>query len=460
MKTRSSYAPLLALLAASSAHTQTPAPKTEAELAKETALLKAQQLYFDQLALTTKSQQTANDATIAAQTASITAATQLQNAQYANDLALATALKASGLPAATGKEGAIAIAATEKTMLAMQRGSLEAIDIVSKNVCEEVTKKISNGEDGKPLKAFIAPANYEQLVQKSIADITQLTSLHSAAVSGEQEFKSVNMQVAGTALAGALVSAQYIAGGVQAITKLFRTDYNLAFTPNARQGLFEQTLTASCSSAILGNVEGKLRLGAAKLLNAWLPNMARFSQQYDMWSERITQRKAELNARKTEIAAPKPTAENEKKEQAAALKQISDALAGFADQEQMLAKYKAVNTSIKAYLTAVNSGTVHESLLWGQEYLHRSGGLPTEIENLRLENRPRLSYTLNVQDTSVTAKSTFFADRVRYFSTAEIYFTLNSSSGDPLTMGVFSKSTAPKDLKVKEVKGEDYLKVY
>ncbi len=268
------------------------------------------------------------------------------------------------------------------------------------------------------------------------------------------------MQVAGTALAGAMVSAQYIAGGVQAITKLFRTDYNLAFTPSNRPGFFEQTLAASCPAAILSNVEGKLRLGAAKLLSAWLPDMARFSQQYDMWSERITQRKAELNARKTEIAAPKPTAENEKKEQAAALKQIADALAGFSDQEQVLAKYKAVNTSIKAYLAAVNTGTVHDSLVWGQEYLHAVGGLPADIPNLRLEARPRLSYTLNVQDTSITAKSTFFADKVRYFSTAEIYFTLVSNIGDPLTMGVLSKSTEPKDLKVKEVKGEDYRRVY
>ncbi len=186
MKTRSASAPLLSLLVVASAYAQTPAPKTEAELAKETALLKAQQLYYDQLALTTKSQQAASDASIAAQTTSITAATALQNAQYANDLSLATALKSSGLSAATGKEGAITIAASEKSMLHCNVAASKRSKSSARAFARKSPRNFPKTQMGTHLKAFVAPATYEQLVQKSIVDISQLTSLHTAAVAGTQ----------------------------------------------------------------------------------------------------------------------------------------------------------------------------------------------------------------------------------------------------------------------------------
>lgn len=446
-------------LSALCAHGQTTAPQTEEELTKQTALLKAQQAYYDQLALTTKSQQAAADASVAAQTAALTAATALESAQYTNDLALATALKGSGLTAATGKDGSIAIASADKSMLALQRDSLVIMESLTKDVCDQLRTKLPAANEVTPM-AFIAPPNYEQLVAKSVVDITQLVQLHSVAVEGSDEFDKANMEVAATAVAGALVSAQYIAGGIQTLTKLFRTDYNLTYTATNRQGLFEQSLGVACKDRVVGNLEARLRLNAAKLLRAWLPDMAKFSQRYEMVAERTTQRKAALTAQKTAVAALKAETDKDKAGQKGTLADIDSQLDALASKEDKLAKYKTVAAAIKTYLGAMGTGSIYESLVWGQHMLHKSGGIPADIPNLNVEKLHRISYTLNVQDTSVKATSTFSADKVRYFATAEIYYSLFNADGAPVTTGVMSMSTTPTELEIKSLKGTPYSKVY
>lgn len=446
-------------LSALCAHGQATAPQTEEELNKQTALLKAQQAYYDQLALTTKSQQAAADASVAAQTTALTVATALETAQYTNDLALATALKGSGLTAATGKDGLIAIASADKSMLALQRDSLAIIEPLTKDVCDQLHTKLPVVNGVTPM-AFIAPPNYEQLVEKSVVDITQLIQLRTAAEEGSAEFDTANMEVAATAAVGALVSAQYIAGGIQALTKLLRTDYNVTYTATNRQGLFEQSLGVACKDRVIGNLEARLRLNAAKLLRAWLPDMAKFSQRYEMVAERTTQRKAALTAQKTAVAALKPTTDKDKAGQQNTLTDIGTQLDALASREEKLAKYKTVAVAIKTYLSTMGTGTIYESLVWGQHLLHKSVGVPVSMQNLNVETLHRISYVLNVQDTSVKATSTFSADKVRYFATAEIYYSLVDPDGAPVSTGVMSMSTAPTELEIKSLKGAPYSKAY
>ena len=437
-------------------YAQSVAPQTEAELTAQTALLKAQQAYYDQLLATAKSQQAAADASVAAQTSSQTAASQLQSARLTEDLAVSTAIKGSGLSAAVGKDGTITITSADKSLLAMQRGSLEVIDSLSTIVCNELSAKLPQ-DQGQPVQLFIAPANYETLVQKSIADIVQLSALHDAAVNGTSDYGNVRMQVAGAALAGAMVTAQYLAGGVQALTKLFRTDYNVTFTAANRQGLFEQTLGATCKSEVLSNVEGKLRLNAAKILFNWLPDLAKFVQLNDMWSENVTQRKTDLTTKRTTAATDKTLTDTQMK---AVLKELDDSLKSLLAQEQVLSKYKTVATAIKTYLAGLGSSTVYDSMVWGQGYLQALGGLPADVDDLKLGKRPRLTYTLNVQDATVKASSTFFADKLRAFSTAELYYSLVAANGDILATGTHSISTTPVDMKVKELTVGNYSKTY
>jgi len=446
-------------VSAACAFGQATALRTEDELAKQTALLKAQQAYYDQLAFTTKSQQAATDATVAAQTASLTAANALQTQQFASDLAVATALKGSGLMAATGKDGSITATSADKIMLALQRDSLLAIDTLTGSVCDDLRSRLGNAS-GNPVQAFIAPSNYESLVEKSVADVAQLVQLHSSAMNGNTDFDTAQMQVAGTAIAGALMSAQYLAGGVQAITKLFRTDYNLAYTPINRQGLFEQSLNVGCKDRLVGNVENQLRLNASLILNAWLPEMAKFSQRYDMWAEVVSQRKTDLTAKLTALTALKPTEDKDKAKQQSDLKTVQTALDGLEDQLKTLSKYKAVASAIKTYVGAIGTGSTYDSLVWGQHLLHAAGGLPATVKNLQIEKLHRLTYTLNVQDVSIKATSTFSADKLRYFATAELYYSVADPAGAPLIVGVQSISIDPTQLEVKSIKGEQYKKLY
>ena len=141
-------------------------------------------------------------------------------------------------------------------------------------------------------------------MEKGIVDLIQFRSLHSAALQGTQEFKTVNLQVAGAAVAGAMVSAEYLAGGIQALTTLFRSDYSVSVNANSRPNLFEQRLSATCgNNVIVYNEEGTLRLNAAKILAAWLPDMAAFAQQYDTLNDRITTSLGNLNTQRTAAAA-------------------------------------------------------------------------------------------------------------------------------------------------------------
>ncbi len=65
---------------------------------------------------------------------------------------------------------------------------------------------------------------------------------------------------------------------------------------------------------------------------------------------------------------------------------ITAAPSSTKNKEGKLAKYKMVAAAIKTYLGAVGTGSIYESLVWGQRMLHESGGVPKEIPNLGVEN--------------------------------------------------------------------------
>ncbi|MFO1307075.1 MAG: hypothetical protein U1F64_01325 [Burkholderiales bacterium] len=383
--------------------------------------------------LTAKSQQASADASVVSATASLSALTGLQNAQMTNDLALATALKSSGLSAATGKEGNITIASADKALLALQRGSLVAIDQLAKQVCDDLT---THGVT----QVFLAPTNFEMLVEKSVPDVVQLNSLNLAATAGKREFGTVQMQVAGTAVAGALISAQYLAGGIQALTKLFRSDYGIAFTTNNRVGLVEQRIAATCGPAIVDfGVESQLRLRAATILTSGITNIASFAQLYDEWNEQTS---AEVNSYLAKKAAISADNAMDAQEKSGAIALIGNALTVLAAKQKVLAKYKNVVATMKTYLTGLTAQSpIFDSVVWGQEYLITEGGWPDTIPNPKLSEKARLVLVTNTQDAAVTKSSTFFANTIKGVSTVEAYYSVVGKDGKLVLSGVYSQTS-------------------
>lgn len=433
--------PTLLAIVACGSQAQIP-PETEADLAKETALLKARQTYYDQLAAATKSQHAASDAVLAVQTAAVTAATALKQAEMTSDLATAAALKGSGLSAAIGKEGSIAFAKSESTLLALQAGTLKLVDETSTQLCGDLQNLQG--------KVFFAPANYEALVQKSMSDIVQLTALHTSALEGVTEYKTVQMQSV-TAVGGALVSAQYLAGGVLAISKLFRSDYSITYSNASRNGLFEQLVSARCASKVVGNVEGQLRLNAANILKTWIGDMAEFAELNDRWSETITQEKARLTASRAAIVADTAKTADEKKKE---LGIVDNGIKGLVPQEQKLARYRNVAAQIKAYLAAMGASSIYESLIWGQDFLYELGRVNTAKTPQRIELRSlrRLHYAMAVQDATVKETSTFFADKLRTFSTVELSYYIVGTDGTIEAASATSRTLAGGEVKAKDLK--------
>jgi hypothetical protein len=411
---------------------QSPTPSTSPEeLAKHTELLKSQQAYYDQLLATLKAQQAAATVGLVNATSAQTLLTQLRQAEMTGDLAMSAAIKGSGLTAATGKSGGVSLAAAAATLLPLQRGGLMAIDNLADQVCKDL--KANNIAD-----AFIAPATFEALAQKGVVDVIQLRSLHQAAIAGAEEFKAVQLQMAGTSIAGALVSAEYLAGGIQALSKLFRNDYSVAVSTNSRSNLFEQRLAAACGhDTIAYNMEGVLRLNGAAILTAWLPDMASFVQLYETSSEQITAQVTALNAQRTAIAADTTLTTAQKN---AAFDPIDQQLKAFEQKQLKLAKYKAVSGAIKAYLAALApTSTVFDSIVWSQDVLFDLGGLPASLTAPRLNERPRFAFTLNVQDAAVTKSSAFSADQVKGVTSVEAYYSVFHNSKLTLS-GVYTET--------------------
>ncbi|MGQ0622771.1 MAG: hypothetical protein ACT4QA_23180 [Panacagrimonas sp.] len=425
-------------------------PTTEEDLAKQTALLKAQQQYFDQLAATAKSQALANEAAATAEAAVVSAENSLQTAKLTGDLAVATAIKGSGLSAATGKDGTLTIAASDKMLLGLQQGSLKVIDTLSTSVCTGLKEKGVS-------KAFIAPTNFDLTVQKSVADVVHLHSLHSVAKQADSDFSGASLQFAPAAVAGAMVTAQYLAGGVQSLSKLFRSDQTINFTSANRQALFEQALAKSCGDIVLVNVEMQLRQSAASILRQWIPDMARFVQGYEAASERIAVTKASLSARRTAIAADASLDAGKK---ASNLAQVDQAIDALKSNEELLAKYKLAAASTKTYLSGLSTSSVYDSMVWGQEHLHVLGGIPVGVVDLKLSQVARLTFSLATQDASVTIKSTFSADKLKIFSTGELFYSVVESSGKTLMAGVHSTTSPTVQMNLKDLTIPDYSKSY
>lgn len=422
---------------APSAFSQSASQPTAEELAQKTALLKAQQAYYDQLLATAKSQQAATDAGIATATASLTLSTALQQAQMTSDLAMSSALKNSGLSAATGKEGNITLSSADKTLLALQRGSLVGIDKLANHICSELN-------DRQLTKLYIAPQNYETLVEKSVPDVIQLAYLNSAATAGLAEYKAAQMEFAATAVAGAMVGAQYLAGGVQALSKLFRSDYSVALTTSSRPNLLEQRVAAQCGRDVITyNVEGRLRLNAAEILDSWIPNMAHFSQVNDSWNESVTASVTNLTQKRAAIVADGKLSPEQKSVE---LKLIDQTLQGFSSKQAALARYKGVAAAIKAFLAGLGpQSAIYDSLVWGQDYL--TDGLPTTVDRVNLKDKSRLVIVLTAQDAAVTKSAAFSGSTIKGVSTLEAYYSVIGTKGELLLSGVWSDTDQTPPMK-------------
>jgi hypothetical protein len=330
-------------------------------------------------------------------------------------------------------------------------------------VCKQL-KESHDKLEPKPKKSpwvFIAPADYESKVEKSVVETRLLTSLLNAANNFTPPDQVALQSV--TAVAGALVSAQYLAGGIQALSKLFRTDYKLGYTSVDRKALFEQVLETTCSGTIQGNVERRLRLNAAALLNDIVPRLSSFAQNYDSRASQLPVDKAELQAERERVTAEKPANEEAAIQRRKTLAGL-DANAKKLEQEgATLAKYKASAEAAKAYLKNLSSDATQDALVWGQSYLNAAGSMPTKEEGfvaIELSELYRLTVSLSVQDTSLRQSSVFSPDKLRYFATAELSYELLDPSGKPLSLVVNSYSTKPRDVELRNIAGENYKKEY
>ena len=452
---RTGLAVLILLCCASATFAQgtgtSTAPLTAEELAAQTALLKAQQAYYDQLITTLKSQAALATLDSVNATASVKAQADLQTAQMTKDLALANALKGAGLTAPTGKVGNMTFTAGTATFLPLQQASLVALDTLADKICEALkTKDVKN--------AFFGPANFELLVQKGTVDVLQFSSLHQVAGAGNEDLSGVKLEVAGTGIAGAVLTAEYLAGGIESLTKLFRSDYAVTLTTNNRPNLLEQRLAVKCEAGrLVANTEGILRMNAAKVLAAWLPDMAEFVQRYETLNEQAMVQMTTLTADRTATAADSGIPADEKRKR---LEQLRTDIAAKAAQQAQIAKWKSASTVVKTFISGLSSTSpLFDSLVWAQDLLFEKGGVPQALVNPNLNTRPRLTATVNVQDATVTKSSTFSSSQVKGVSTVEAYFAVTDPKGILLS-GVYSHTAETPALNFKATSQPSYESVF
>jgi len=432
------------LLAAGNAFAQT--DLTPEELAQETARLAAEQAYFDQVLATARSREAAANAEQSAQQATLTQSNQLVAAQLAAEFAVSNAVKTSGLSTAAGKEGTVALTSTENTPLSFRSGSLDLASNMSAALCSKVKAAVV----GATGTVFVAPTDYDKVVAESTHDVLRVSTLHSSAKQGTAEIANITKQsVAG--VAGALVTAQYLAGGIQSLSKLFRTDYTLTYTATDRSAIFKDYLEVVCKSTVVGNVEGRLQLGAAEVLSEWISEMAVFIDSYESLDAVSTSERARITIKKVEVKGDNSL-------DAATKRQLLDALdissRALESQEHVVQKYKSLAASLKAFLSS-DKTAVFTSFTWGQGYLAKIGGAPDGIPAVDLSGMHRLSYQLEVEDSVLKSSSAFLADRIRPLSTVELTYSLRNPNGLMVAAGFWSKTKAGDTVKIKKLSFAD-----
>jgi hypothetical protein len=112
------------------------------------------------------------------------------------------------------------------------------------------------------------------------------------------------------------------------------------------------------------------------------------------------------------------------------LANIDEAIKPLTAQQNELAKYKTVSTSIKTFMSGLTAtSTLFDSLVWAQDTLFDLGGTPVGLEPPKLRDKARLTFALNVQDATVTKSSTFRSNQIKGISSVEAYYAVVDNTG-------------------------------
>ncbi|WP_368564773.1 hypothetical protein [Pseudoxanthomonas sp. UTMC 1351] len=423
-----------------------PSTLTDEDLRNKTERLKLEQAYYDQLAVTQKSRSASSTDNPTTQKAELDAELALKKVELASDFMLAEVLKGGGMTAAAGKEGKTTFASAQSTPLSMKGTGLKLTDQLAQAACEQLERDLLVGEE-----AFLAPSDYEAKVQASVRDVALFIALLNASDQGYADLNQGVQLQSVTALAGGLAAAQYLAGGVESFSKLFRTDHTITYGGTDRDAIFEQQLSVRCKDRIVPNVTARLRTNAAEIIIDGIQRMSVFAQSYDAVDASYKTELARITAGAAEIGSDKNLTEDEKKKRLNALKLAATKLGVT---KANLDKYQAPVDSAKAML-ATDMKALGESLIWGQQALVDQKLLPLHASKIDTKSLSRVTYELTVEDGMITSSAMFRSDRIRPVSTAELTYYLRDNQNLPISAGYWTKTSADDTVKMKKLEFND-----
>ncbi len=412
---------------------------TDDELVKQTDRLKREKEYYDQLAATQSSRNASSADNATSRKEELEAELALRKVRLESDFLLADVLKSKGLTAAAGKEGKVTFVSAQATPLSMKASGLKLVSDLSGKACAQILVDLGTQ------KAFLAPNDYEQKVQAGARDVALFIALTSAADQGYADLSGgVNLQSALSAIGGGLAVAQYLGGGIESFSKLFRTDHSMTFGSADRAAFFEQQLSVRCRERVEVNMEERLRLSAAEVLSNGIERMAMFLQIYDSKEAKYKTETARLAAEIAEIKASKDLTDGQKDSrlQAPQLEMVKQNAIKL-----MLDQHKAAYDSAKALLGTDMKG-VSEALVWGQQALIDKNVFPAHLAQVPVKGLARLTYSLAVEDGVMTSSAMFRSEKVRPVSTAELTYYLRDGNGKPLNAGYWAATLAGDTVKL------------
>ena len=423
-----------------------------ADIAQQTALINALAALQKAQGDLAKGNVEADTAMANAQKALQDAQNQLLASQLKSDFVQADVLKAY-LPEAKGKEGAITIKTDGTRLLQTSVASANATYKLAEKFCDQLHKAgVRNAVVMDVSK--LAAIQEAFLIAESFDDMKRRVQESQDAV--EKELTKLPAGPAALPAAAVLLAElPYIAGGIEAIIKLFRTDRDLLVgSDNTRADLFATFIgtTTGCKDVVENAFPDYLALDIKDKLNElrrryqdlFIVN-ANAADVVLRAENEIKRTEEEIEKLRAALAASKPAGGTEPKPKPTE-QDITTRRSKVLELRRVLGTLKANLEASKGLVDSVKAGPENKVLLYA--------GLMSI--GSRVEKNPRLIYTFTSQEIQETKTSVWSSARQARLGTAHVsYRVLNADNKRLLTGGFLSHSTSESEMDLeKEDEGQ------
>jgi hypothetical protein len=385
----------------------------------------------------------------------IASRTKRKAAEIGEDLVLVQTLKSAlGEPPKVGKEGTLSLSDSKGGFLLRNKvGTLISIQSAVDKLCTQLTvagvKDAYMTSDGFEAKVFVGQMFGEE-VNFQVKLSTQLNG----------EMKSLQPASVATVVAG-LTAARYLVGGISELSKVFRSDFDVAVSENASRSALAQRMTAAtCPGVVkISNLEQSLRLTSKSRMGTFYGELdqigstvGNYAVKVQAFENAIVVDEKHLDAEKRKLATLMAEYEKAKQEAEKAGKPIPDKNQQLNETEAKVAQLEDQVLSNKNGLATLKQTQKDVERL--RAFLDSLKTRASEIADYLVwggfdaySSVPHVTLVVTAQDVQVTKDGTFSGKKLSSVGSVELLFVAsNPTTGQTITAGTIHETRTIKPI--------------